>query len=263
MIDQLISCQPVQGYNSIFEIGQKRMDLTGFGLLKLAAGQSWTGCWRDDEVVMVILGGQCTVTAGGEQLGQLGERKDVFSGNPYTIYLPPSCECHVTAVNDLEIAIAQSPHDQPGKPVVVTPQMVKSLSLGKDNHQRDAIIMIGDDFPTRHFYVGEAWVPSGNWGSYPPHRHDFDNPPHELNMQELYFFRFNPQHGYGIQQLYTDDRQTDTCCQVNHNDTVVIPEGYHPVVNAPGYTMYFLWIMTGNSRGFMRSIDPRYADAVR
>lgn len=32
---------------------------------------------------------------------------------------------------------------------------------------------------------------------------------------------------------------------VHDGDTVVIPRGYHPVVGAPGYQMYYLWVLCG------------------
>jgi len=75
-------------------------------------------------------------------------------------------------------------------------------------------------------------------------------------MEEIYFFRFNPEQGYGIQRIYTDDNSIDFTCTVKQNDTTLIPRGYHPVINAPGYTMYYLWIMAGqNNRKFLSVID--------
>jgi len=117
--------------------------------------------------------------------------------------------------------------------------------------------MLTDAFPAAHLFIGEAYVPSGNHASYPPHRHDFDNLPVEVDMEELYFFRFNPEQGYGIQKIYTDNRDINFTCTVKQNDTTLIPRGYHPVINAPGYTMYYLWIMAGqNHRKFLSVIDP-------
>jgi len=37
---------------------------------------------------------------------------------------------------------------------------------------------------------------------------------------------------------------------------VLIPEGYHPVATAPGYTMYYLWVMAGENRRFLSRQDP-------
>ncbi|AHF92707.1 myo-inositol catabolism protein LolB [Opitutaceae bacterium TAV5] len=261
-----IRCLPKEGLNRIFSIGERGMDLTGFSLLKLGKGQSWTGDSGGKEMVFVLLGGKCTFKAGEADFGEIGGRPDVFSGNPHTVYCPPGYSLEIAATTDVEIAVGESPAAGfSGEPALVTPDQVRGskMALGKENYARDAIVMIDDKFPSRHFFVGEAWVPSGNWGSYPPHRHDFHNPPVELDMEEVYFFRFNPPTGFGLQQIYSDDFSIDAAYTVRDNDTIVIPEGYHPAVNAPGYTMYFLWIMTGDSRGFKRVNDPVHEAALK
>ncbi len=43
-----------------------------------------------------------------------------------------------------------------------------------------------------------------------------------------------------------------------HNDVTLLPEGYHPVVAAPGYKMYYLWIMAGVQRKFISIQDPAH-----
>jgi 5-deoxy-glucuronate isomerase len=261
-----IPCPANPGFNRVFEIGEKGMALTGFGLLKLAAGESWSANSEGNEIALVVLGGTCSVQGDGFDFGTIGERKDVFSGYPFTVYIPHSRAYTVTAVTDVEVAVSESPSDLDSEPVLVRPDEVEStfMRIGKENFTRDAIVMIGDDFATRHFFIGEAWVPSGNWASYPPHRHDADNLPDEIDMEEFYFFRFNPEGGFGIQKVYSDDLSTDAAYTVRQNDTVAIPDGYHPVVTAPGYTMYYLWVMTGaNNRGFISHKDADHAAAVQ
>ncbi len=263
-MNHLLTCPAASGFNRILNVGDKGMTMTGFGLVKLAIGESHSADSAGNEVALVVLGGKCRVTAGDTDLGEIGERADVFSGYPYTVYVPPGTAYGITAVTDVDVAVCESPSDRAGQPVLITPDQVEStfMRIGKDNFTRDAIVMIGDDFPTQHFFIGEAWVPSGNWASYPPHRHDNENPPDEIDMEEIYFFRFNPGGGFGIQKVYTDDLSIDATYTVRQNDTVAIPEGYHPVVTAPGYTMYYLWIMTGNSRGFISHKDTAHAAAV-
>ncbi|QYY34335.1 5-deoxy-glucuronate isomerase [Ruficoccus sp. ZRK36] len=257
----LIKTPAADGFNRIFDIGEKGMAMTGFGLLKLAPGEDWSVNSGEKELVLVVLGGTCNAEAGGKDFGVIGARKDVFSGDPYTLYIPPQCEVKLTGQSAVEVAIAESPCDKSGEPVLYTADDVKDtyMKLGKDGCQREAVIMIGDDAPAQHLFVGEAWVPSANWASYPPHRHDFHNPPGELDMEELYFYRFNPSTGFGLQLIYTDDTSTDVAYPVRENDTIVIPEGYHPTVNTPGYTMYYLWVMAGHERGFKRYEDPVHA----
>jgi 5-deoxy-glucuronate isomerase len=205
------------------------------------------------------LGGRATVRGAGFEFANVGGRKDVFSGLPHTVYLPPESEYEIEALGEVEIAVAESPASLRGVPALIGPESVKTLTLGRDNFQRDAVIMVDEHFPAEHLFIGEAFVPPGNWGSFPPHRHDHDNPPVELDMEEIYFFRFNPPGGFGIQKIYTDDRSIDVAYTVTNNDTVAIPRGYHPVVNAPGYAMYFLWIMAGRSRGFINVKESAHA----
>ena len=58
---------------------------------------------------------------------------------------------------------------------------------------------------SEHFYIGEGMIPSGNWSGYPSHRHDENNPPAELDMEETYFYLFDPPQGFGFQSVYKPD----------------------------------------------------------
>ncbi len=255
-----LPCTPAPGFNRILELGDREMALTGFGLLVLSTGQRHRVAQPGREFVLVVLGGRCTVRIdGGEEFVGIGERANVFAGLPYTVYVPADTPFEIEALTEVEIAVAESPSQRKGKPILIGPDRVKSVALGRDNFSRQATIILDENVPAEHFFLGEAIVPPGNWGSFPPHRHEFDNPPHELDMEEIYFFRFNPSQGFGIQSIYTDARDVDVAYTVRHNDTIAIPRGYHPVVNAPGYSMYFLWIMTGVQRGFINHKDPQHS----
>ncbi|MDD5729029.1 MAG: 5-deoxy-glucuronate isomerase [Victivallales bacterium] len=259
-MDYLKHYKPVNGFTKISEIGDGDLKLTEFGIINLKKGEKYTGATENTETALVILGGKCAVSGKDFNFAQIGERKDVFSGKPYTVYLPCGKEYEIVALTDVEIAWTASPSDLADiKPYVIPPEAVKEAHIGKESYERDAYLMLTDEYPGKHIYIGEAYVASGKHASYPPHRHDFDNLPVEVDMEEIYFFRFNPEQGYGIQKIYTDDRSIDYTCTVENNDTTLIPEGYHPVINAPGYTMYYLWIMAGeNNRKFVSVIDPRH-----
>lgn len=247
------------GFTRISTIGDGELQLTEFGIINLRKGQEYAADSGQSEVVLIILGGQCSVSGKGFQFNQVGGRKDVFSGKPHTVYIPCGAHYVIRAESDVEIAWTASPSTLKTPAYVIAPDQVKEVHIGKENYQRDAYLMLTDAFPAAHLFIGEAFVPSGNHASYPPHRHDFDNLPVEVDMEEIYFFRFNPEQGYGIQKIYTDDQSLDVTCTVKQNDTTLIPRGYHPVINAPGYTMYYLWIMAGrNHRKFLSVIDPNH-----
>jgi 5-deoxy-glucuronate isomerase len=110
-----------------------------------------------------------------------------------------------------------------------------------------------------HLIVGETFNRSGQWSSYPPHKHEQDVPGIESRQEELYFFRLNPEQGFGFMRVYTDDRSIDQPMVLEQNDLVVIPKGYHPVCAAPGYNLYYLWMLAGPTRTLTMRDDPEHA----
>ena len=105
----------------------------------------------------------------------------------------------------------------------------------------------------------EVLTPAGNWSSYPPHKHDRHQPPVEADLEETYYYRFSGRDGYGIQRLYTQDGRTDHTIQVKDRDLVIVRDGYHPFVAAPGYDAYYLNTLAGSFRSMAATDDPRYA----
>ena len=257
----LIHLSPKQGYNKIFDVGEYNMELTSFGLIQLADGTSYKGSTGDFEVALVLLGGKCSVKGRDFQFAEVGKRRNVFDGKPHTVYLPRHTDYEITALGDVDIAYNASPATRDtARPTVITPEECRTLSLGRDNFSRAATIMLDEKFDSEHFYIGEGMIPSGNWSGYPPHRHDFDNLPDEIDMEETYFYRFDPPQGFGIQKVYQPDGSIDETYTVKNNDTVVIAEGYHPLCGAPGYQMYYLWTMTGKvNRGLISYKDPLHS----
>lgn len=257
----LIHLSPKQGYNKIFDVGEYNMALTSFGLIQLADGTSYKGSTGDFEVALVLLGGKCSVKGRDFQFAEVGKRRNVFDGKPHTVYLPRHTDYEITALGDVDIAYNASPATRDtARPTVITPEECRTLSLGRDNFSRAATIMLDEKFDSEHFYIGEGMIPSGNWSGYPPHRHDFDNLPDEIDMEETYFYRFDPPQGFGIQKVYQPDGSIDETYTVKNNDTVAIAEGYHPLCGAPGYQMYYLWTMTGKvNRGLISYKDPLHS----
>lgn len=259
MSKYLTSYKKSDVFTKVSSIGDGDLKLTEFGIITLEKGGQYAANSGANEVALVVLGGTCTVTGKDFEFSGIGTRKNVFDGKPYTVYIPFGTDYTITGVTNVEIAWCASPSMLETAAYVITPEQVKEAHIGKESYQRDAYLMLTDAFPAAHLFIGEALVPSGGHASYPPHRHDFDNLPVEVDMEELYFFRFNPEQGYGIQKIYTDDGSIDFTCTVKQNDATLIPRGYHPVINAPGYTMYYLWIMAGqNHRKFLSVIDPQH-----
>lgn len=254
----LIKTELKNGYNPVIELNEYNMKLTRFGIVQLSQGETYEGDTGDFEAALVILGGKCSVHGQDFEFSEVGGRKNVFDGKPHTVYLPRRVKYTVTALTDMDFALNESPATRDtARPCVITPEMTRTIVIGRDNWLRHATIMIDENFDSEHFYIGEGLIPSGNWSGYPPHRHDIDNPPEEIDMEETYFYRFNPPQGFGIQKVYTPDGRIDETYTVKYNDTVAIAEGYHPLCGAPGYEMYYLWTMCGAvNRGLISFKDP-------
>lgn len=260
-MNRKIELKPVQGYNKIFDVGEYDMKLTKFGLVKLAKGTTFEDDTGDMEVALVLIGGNFAAKGDGFAFAVENGRKSPFTGKPHCLYLPRHTKYVIEALSDVELAYNASPATRDtAKPTLIRPEDTRHIELGKDNWTRTSEIILDEKFDSEHFYIGEGMIPSGNWSGYPSHRHDVNNPPAELDMEETYFYLFDPEQGFGFQRVYASDGSWDEAYPVKKYDTVAIAEGYHPLVGAPGYQMYYLWTMAGSQgRGLISSMDPQHA----
>ena len=266
-----IPLKPVQGYNKIFDVGEYQMKLTKFGLIKLAKGTTFEDATGEMEVALVLVGGNFKATGDGWSFTVDNGRKSPFTGKPHCLYMPRRTKYVIEALTDVELAYNGSPVTRDtAKPTLIKPEDTRHIALGKDNWTRTSEIILDEKFDSEHFYIGEGMIPSGNWSGYPSHRHDVNNPPNELDMEETYFYLFDPPNGFGFQSVYRPEGQQadnskfpdplNEAYRVQNYDTVAIAEGYHPLCGAPGYSMYYLWTMAGDQgRGLISSMDPAHA----
>ena len=273
----LIRCKPEEGYNKVFDVGEYGMKLTQFGLIKLPKGAKYEGDTGESEVALVLIGGNFIATTRHSSLVTRHSesvqptrfeitdgRTSPFTGKPHCLYLPRHTAYAIEAITDVELAYNGSPATRDTAcPTLIRPEDTRHIELGKDNWHRTSEIIIDEKFDSEHFYIGEGMIPSGNWSGYPPHRHDVNNPPAELDMEETYFYLFDPPQGFGFQSVYQPDGSVNEAYRVQDHDTVAIAAGYHPLVGAPGYSMYYLWTMAGEQgRGLISSKDPVHASIV-
>ena len=104
--------------------------------------------------------------------------------------------------------------------------------------------------------VVEVLTPSGNWSSWPPHKHDVDDMPHEAVLEEVYAYRFRRPEAWAIQRVYRADRSRDCQFEVRSGDCVIVTDGYHPFVAAHGDDAYYLNALAGDRRTMACSFDP-------
>lgn len=240
-------------------------ELLHFAARKMQRGDPWQHSTEDNELALVILGGKCNVRSSRGEWTNIGRRQDVFSGMPYTVYLPRNTEFSVEAVSEeLDIAYGWCPTDEDHPPQLVTPDMVNVEIRGGGNATRQINDMLPPGFNCHRLVVVEVYTPSGNWSSYPPHKHDVhredqDGNILEADLEEIYFYKVDQPEGYAFQRVYTDDLRLNELVMAQNNHVVLVPEGYHPVVSAHGYNIYYLNFLAGTAQSLANSDDPQFA----
>ncbi|HXZ40250.1 MAG TPA: 5-deoxy-glucuronate isomerase [Terriglobales bacterium] len=210
-----------------------------------------------EEAAFVLLGGSCQAHW-GEGLHHIGKRKDVFDGFPYALYLPAGNEVTFTAESVCEIAECRAPSEARLAPKLITPREVASSLRGGGNVSRQIVDVITPAFPADKLMVIEVYTPGGNWSSYPPHKHDVHNPPSEVDLDEIYYYRIRQQEGFAFQHLYSRESSGERPLRTKDGDVVLVRSGYHPVVAGPGYDVYYLNCLAGSSRALAVTEDSRH-----
>jgi 5-deoxy-glucuronate isomerase len=208
------------------------------------------------EAVAVVLTGTVEAWAGEEALGTAGGRDDPFAEPGHAVYAPPGAPLRLEGDATVAILTAAPGEDEPGPARIIGPDDQSINTVGEGTWQRSVRTILGPDDAASRLLVGETLNPPGKWSSYPPHKHDEHQPPEEVKLEEIYLFRVQPENGFGIQVLYEDGGE-DTR-MVRDGDVAVIRSGYHPVVGAPGYVLYYLWVMGGEGRAMAPRFDPEH-----
>lgn len=236
-----------------------------FAARRLEKGQQWQHETGEAEFALVILGGRCAVSSSRGEWPSIGRRPDVFSGMPYALYLPRQTWFTVTALSDeLDIAYGWCASEEDHPLQLVTPAQVAVELRGGGNASRQINSLIPPGFDCHRLVAVEVYTPSGNWSSYPPHKHDEHRVDStgallEADLEEIYFYKIGRPEGYAYQRVYTGDGRLDQLLMARNDDIVLVPEGYHPVVAAHGYTIYYLNFLAGSAQSLANSDDPDYA----
>lgn len=235
-----------------------------FAARRMKRGEQWNHNTGDSEFALVILGGVCSVQSSRGNWEDIGRRPDVFQGLPYALYLPRHTEFSLVSQSDvLDVAYGWCATDKDHTPQLITPDQVPVEIRGGGNATRQINNIVPPGFDCDRLVVVEVYTPSGNWSSYPPHKHDQHREDEngdllEADLEEIYFYKIDRPEGYAIQRVYTDDRHLDEVIVAHNDNLVIVPEGYHPVVSAHGYTTYYLNFLAGSAQSLANSDDPEF-----
>lgn len=202
-----------------------------FGVLRQPAGDVQREA-SPLETAWVLLRGAAEIALGGAEFTV--RRASLFDEPPTVLHVPRDTSVTIHHSRETEWAIVRTANDRTFAPRLFQPAELTPEYRGAGLVQNACLRNVRLIFdratrPEANLVLGEVVNYPGRWSSYPPHHHD---------QPEIYHYRFTAPHGYGHAEL------GDDVVKVRHGDTVLIPPGRdHAQVSAPGYGMYYLWMI--------------------
>lgn len=221
------------GYTEIVSReGKYREYLMDFGILRLNEGMEY----EDDmplERVFVLMYGEIEVEYGGKKANA---RRDTYTDETiWCIDLPMDVPAVIRGkAKDSQVIIVRTENERRFEPAVRCKEQIVEEIRGEGymNEAGTRFVRTAQDkrlTPQSNLMLGEDMHYPGKWSGFPSHSHV---------QPEIYFYKFYPENGFGLLRL------GDEAVFLEHNDTVLIePEKVHPQVAAPGYAMYYFWVI--------------------
>lgn len=237
---------------------------SGLRIGALEPGGSLSFSAGADEVTVVPLEGTFDVRVDGQRLALAG-RPSVWAGPSDFVYAPPESDIQVesAAGGRFAVATARAERRFPVRHVPASAVGVELRGAGACSREVRNFAS-ADRFEADRLIAVEVLSPGGNWGSYPPHKHD-EVRQDENELEEIYHYVVadGPSgSGLAYQHVYgTPDRPIDLLTTVRTGDVVLVPHGWHgPAMAAPGYDLYYLNVMAGpGERAWRACDDPAHA----
>ena len=158
----------------------------------------------------------------------------------------------VTAQVDSRLLIQQTTNQNGFDTVFYTPQMCTLQEFGKEQwegtaHRQVLTVFDYENAPWSNMVMGEVFHKPGCWSSYPPHHHP---------QPELYYYEFDKPQGFGVGFV------GEQCFRVQDQGCLAVtPMQAHQQVAAPGYRMYYAWLirhLEGDPWRKTRIVDPEH-----
>ena len=261
---------PFDNHNeAIVAAGDATTPLCYFNHVRLRRGERFVHQVAGYESAVVPASGTCNVSVLGQRFEGIGQRDHLWGGDAEAVYVPVGAAAEITCVSEqLDLMIGGGRYDTVLEPFAVRQADIDKLQYGSDDtktHRKIRHILGQSNASQRgRLLVSELFtVGAGGWSGFPPHKHDTERGSAETEFQEVYQFRFNPDHGFGAQFVYRHEDDYGPVYHVRSGSVIAIDKGYHPSVAAPGYEMYYFTVIVGaHSKSLVQHFDPHHAYQV-
>lgn len=254
--NMLVKLQQKAGYQTVVSAEDSPLKYLKMDFLRLnSTFHEYDGHTGEEEFLLDILQGYCSILIERHDLQSQAyslAREDVFVA-PDAMFLPRHTRFLLTTTDAVEIAVLHAPADRDGKVEVISSNQIVTKTVGKENWSRDVRQVLPPESDSSRLIVGEIVCPRGNWSGFPAHKHDTISE-NENALEEIYFYRLEPRHGYGIMRLY--DRSFNELHLLENDTAVIITRGYHSAVAAPHTRLFALWALAGRVKQYSVSLDP-------
>ncbi len=187
---------------------------------------------EDKEVAILLMEGELSFTYDG--ITESSYRKNVFEDMPFALHVPAGTEVFIKTKGRAQFLVQKAVNKNEFKSVLYKQENFVEQKAGEGFMENTATRLIRTVFdydiaPYSNMVLGEVIAEQGRWSSYPPHYHD---------QHELYYYKFDKPQGFGCAMI------DDEAHKVKDHSYIVIDGGAtHPQSTAPGYRMYFCWII--------------------
>ncbi len=220
-----------KGYNSYINSAEDDLGtMMDVGLLVMEKDDVYVIDEKEKETAVLLFEGNLCFEYSDSKVE--ASRPDCFHYEAYCLLSPRNVKIKLTAHNHCEVYIQQTVNPKDYEPVMYSPDKVQVQHAGANGELMGAMrreiktFFDYDNAPFSNMVLGEVLNFPGKWSSYPPHHHP---------QPEVYFYRFDYEHGFGAGFANGEIYKTE------NNGCLVINNGFHSQTAAPGYAMCYAW----------------------
>lgn len=221
------------GFNELTNMENKHTNmLMDIGVQKMKANEKVTFIDQEKESAFLLLTGK--VVFSWKDQKKEAQRYSLFDENPIALHVPKGIEVMIEALDETEILIEKTTNNTDFEPVFYTQEDCTTSIFGENvwNDTARRYVRTVFDYnnaPYSNMVIGEVINFPGRWSSYIPHGHP---------QPEVYFYKFDKEQGFGAGFI------GDEAYKITNNSILCIPGGpTHPQAAAPGYAMYYCWMI--------------------